>query len=65
MSRLDMMEFLRRDLFRFLAQQGGSIMTKIISDEQVSFETEDIGQLLVEKTFNCPVNYIYNVKPHT
>lgn len=42
MSEAGMMEFLRRNLFRFMAKQGGSTITKIISDKQVPFETEDI-----------------------
>lgn len=46
MSEASMMEFLRRNLFRFMAQEGGSTITKIISDKQVSFGTEDIDRLI-------------------
>ena len=46
MSETGMMEFLRRNLFRFTAQEGGSTIAKIISDNQVSFGTEDIDRLI-------------------
>lgn len=36
MSEAGMMEFLRRNLFRFMAQQGGSTISKIISDNLLS-----------------------------
>ena len=46
MSEASMMEYLRRNLFRFMAQQGNLTITKIISDKQVSLETEDIDRLI-------------------
>lgn len=41
-----MIEYLRRNLFRFMARQGNLTITKIISDKQVSIETEDIDRLI-------------------
>ena len=46
MSEASMMEYLRRNLFRFMAQQGNLTITKIISDKQVSLETQDIDRLI-------------------
>ena len=46
MSEASMMEYLRRNLFRFMARQGNLTITKIISDKQVSLETEDIDRLI-------------------
>ena len=47
MSEASMMEYLRRNLFRFMAQQGNLTITKIISSKQVSLETEDIDRLII------------------
>lgn len=46
MSEASMMEYLRRYLFRFMAQQGGLTITKIISGKQVSLEAGDIDWLI-------------------
>lgn len=46
MSGANMMEYLRRNLFRFMTQQSGSAITKIISSKQVSLEKEDIDRLI-------------------
>lgn len=46
MSEAGMMEFLRQNLFRFIAQQGESTITKIISSKQVSLEEKDIDRLI-------------------
>ena len=46
MLEVSMMEYLRRILFRFMGQQGDLTITKIISDKQVSLETEDIDRLI-------------------
>ena len=46
MSEASMMEYLRRNLFRFMAKQSGSTITKIISSKQVSLEKEDIDRLI-------------------
>ena len=46
MSEASMMEYLRRNLFRFMARQGNLTIIKIISDKQVSIETEDIDRLI-------------------
>lgn len=46
MSEASMMEYLRRNLFRFMAQEGNLTITKIISSKQVPLETEDIDQLI-------------------
>ena len=42
MSEASMMEYLRRNLFRFMARQEGLTITKIISGRQVPFENEEI-----------------------
>ncbi len=47
MSEASMMEYLRRNLFRFMAQEGNLTITKIISSKQVSLETEDIDRLII------------------
>lgn len=47
MSEASMMEYLRRDLFCFMARQGNLTITKIIYDKQVSLETEDIDRLII------------------
>ena len=46
MSEASMMEYLRRNLFRFMARQGELTITKIISSRQVSFENEEIDLLI-------------------
>ena len=46
MSEASMMEYLRRNLFRFMAQEGNLTITKIISSKQVPLETEDIDRLI-------------------
>ena len=46
MSEASMMEYLRRNLFRFMAKQGESTITKIISGKQKSFEDEEIDLLI-------------------
>ena len=46
MPEASMMEYLRRNLFRFMAQEGGLTITKIISSKQVPLETEDIDRLI-------------------
>lgn len=46
MSEASMMAYLRRNLFRFMALQGGLTITKIISGKQVALETEDIDRLI-------------------
>ena len=46
MSEAGMMVYLRRNLFRFMAQQSGSTITKIISSKQVPLEKEDIDRLI-------------------
>ena len=40
------MEYLRRDLFRFMAQQGNLTIRKIIFGRQVPLGTEDTDQLI-------------------
>lgn len=42
MSEASIMEYLRRNLFCFMARQEELTITKIISSRQVSFETEEI-----------------------
>lgn len=42
MSEASMMEYLRRNLFRFMVQRGGLAITKIISSKQVFLEKGDI-----------------------
>ena len=42
MSEASMMEYLRRNLFRFMARQEELTITKIISSRQAPFETEEI-----------------------
>lgn len=46
MSEASMMEYLRRDLFRFMARQEELTITKIISSRQVPFENEEIDLLI-------------------
>ena len=46
MSEASMMEYLRRNLFRFMARQEELTITKIISSRQVSFENEEIDLLI-------------------
>lgn len=46
MSEASMMEYLRRNLFRFMAQQGGSTITKIISGKQIPVENEGTGRFI-------------------
>lgn len=46
MSEASMMEYLRRNLFRFMAKQSGSTITKIISSKQVPLEKEDIDRFI-------------------
>lgn len=46
MSEASMMEYLRRNLFRFMARQEDSTITKIISSKQVPFENEEIDLLI-------------------
>lgn len=46
MSEASMMEYLRRNLFRFMARQEELTITKIISSKQVSFENEEIDLLI-------------------
>lgn len=46
MSEASMMEYLRRNLFRFTACQEELTITKIISSRQVSFENEEIDLLI-------------------
>ena len=46
MSEASMMEYLGRDLFRFMSRQGNLTITKIISDKQASLEAEDIDRLI-------------------
>ena len=46
MSEAGMMVYLRRNLFRFMAQQSGSTITRIISSKQVPLEKEDIDRLI-------------------
>lgn len=42
MSEASMMEYLRKNLFRFMAKQEQSTITKIISDKQISLQNEEI-----------------------
>lgn len=42
MSEASMMEYLRKNLFRFMAKQKQLTITKIISDKQISLENEEI-----------------------
>lgn len=44
MSEAGMMEYLRQNLFRFMAHQDGSTITKIISSKQISFEKQNLDQ---------------------
>ena len=46
MSEASMMEYLKQNLFRFMAQQSESTITKIISNKQVSLEKEGIDRLI-------------------
>ncbi len=46
MSEASMMEYLRRNLFRFMARQEELTITKIISSRQAPFETEEIDLLI-------------------
>ncbi len=46
MSEASMMEYLRRNLFRFMGQQGDLTITKTIFSKQVSLETEDIDRFI-------------------
>lgn len=43
MSEASMMEYLRRNLFRFMAKSPELTITKIISDKQILLEHEEIG----------------------
>ena len=51
MSEASMTAYLRRNLFRFMALQGGLTITKIISGKQVALETEDIDRLISWENF--------------
>lgn len=42
MSEASMTEYLRRNLFRFMAKQEQLTITKIISSKQISLENEEI-----------------------
>lgn len=42
MSEASMMEYLRKNLFRFMAKQQQLTITKIISDKQISLENEEM-----------------------
>ncbi len=46
MSQTGMMEYLRQNLFRFMIQQSGLTITKMISSKQVCLEKEDIDRLI-------------------
>lgn len=46
MSEASMMEYLLRNLFRFMARQEELTIAKIISSRQVSFENEEIDLLI-------------------
>lgn len=46
MSEASMMEYLRLNLFRFMAHQDKLTITKIISSKQVSFENEETDLLI-------------------
>lgn len=46
MSEANMMDFLRQNLFRFMAQQGESAITKIILSKQFFLEKQNIDRLI-------------------
>lgn len=46
MSEASMMEYLRRNLFRFMAKQKQLTITKIISGKQISLKNEEIDLLI-------------------
>ena len=46
MSEASMLEYLQRNLFRFMARQEELTITKIISSRQIPFETEEIDLLI-------------------
>ena len=46
MSEASMMEYLRRNLFRFMARQEELTITKIISSKQILVENEEIELLI-------------------